>query len=127
MLAPALVRVLVIDPAAHSAQSLASSEPSVSTYRPASQSMHADASDAVEYLPTPHAVHVVAPLLLPASVIDPAAHAMHESTFDAAEYSPAAHSVHERAPAIVPVSVIEPAWHPSQRGGGQFAPWLSWR
>ena len=76
--------------------------------------MHAATSDAVEYLPAPHAVHVVAPSLLPVSVIDPAAHVMHESTSDAVEYSPAAHAIHERAPAVVPVSVIEPATHTLQ-------------
>ena len=47
-LAPALVRVLVIDPAAHAAQSLASSEPSDSAYRPAAQSVHAPTFDTVE-------------------------------------------------------------------------------
>ena len=51
MLAPASEPVFVIDPAAHSAQSLASSEPSDSTYRPAAQSIHAATLDAVEYLP----------------------------------------------------------------------------
>ena len=76
--------------------------------------MHAAMSDVVEYLPTLHAVHVVAPLLLPVSVIDPAPHVMHASTFEAVEYSPAAHAMHERAPAAVPVSVIEPATHTLQ-------------
>ena len=114
MLAPASEPVFVIDPAAHSAQSLASSEPSDSTYRPAAQSIHAATLDAVEYLPAPHAVHVVAPLLLPVFVIDPASHAVHASTFDAVEYSPAAHATHTLAPAAVPVLVIEPATHTLQ-------------
>ena len=76
--------------------------------------MHAAILDAVEYLPTAHAVHVVAPLLLPVSVIDPAAHLMHEATSDATEYSPASHAMHEMAPGLAPVSVIEPAKHTKQ-------------
>jgi hypothetical protein len=76
--------------------------------------MHPATLDAVEYLPTAHAVHVVAPVLLAVSVIDPAAHAMHEATFDATEYSPAAQAMHELAPAAVPVLVLEPATHTLQ-------------
>ena len=76
VLAPPLEPVFVSDPAAHSVQSLASSELSASTYLPASHSMHAvEMLDAVEYFPAAQAVHVVAPLLLPVSVIDPPAHA----------------------------------------------------
>ena len=114
MLAPALVPVFVIEPAGHSAQSLASSEPVVPLYLPASQSVHAATFDAVEYLPTAHAVHVVAPALVPASVIEPAAQPMHDATFDAVEYVPATHASHETAPAAVPVFVIEPATHTLQ-------------
>ena len=76
--------------------------------------MHVDMLDAVEYLPTPHGMHVVAPPLLPVSVIDPAAHLVHEATFDAVEYSPAGHSAHELAPTAAPVPVIEPAIHTLQ-------------
>ena len=113
-LAPALAPVFVSEPCGHRAQSLALFEPVVSLYRPAEQSMHAPTFDAVEYLPTAHAVHVVAPVPAPLSVIEPAAHAMHAATFDAVEYCPAAHALQELAPAAVPVSVIEPATHTLQ-------------
>ena len=76
--------------------------------------MHCATFDAVEYLPTAHAVHVVAPVLVPASVIEPAAQSVHDATFDAVEYLPAAHSSHVVAPALVPVLVIEPARHALQ-------------
>ena len=95
-------------------QSVGSSAPVVSLYRPAGQSVHADTFDAVEYLPTPHAVHVVAPAFVPVFVIEPAAHTMHAATPDAVEYSPAAHAMHELAPAAVPLLVIEPATHTLQ-------------
>ena len=115
VVAPAPAPSFVIDPAMHALQSLASFEPPVSTYLPASQSMHAvEMLDAVEYLPAAQTVHVVAPVLVPLSVIDPAAHVMHDSTFDAVEYSPAAHAMHELAPAAVPLLVIEPATHTLQ-------------
>jgi hypothetical protein len=81
-----LVPVLVIEPTAHAAQSLAKAEPVVSTYVPAAHSMHVAARlDAVEYLPTAHAVHIVAPVPAPLSVIEPAAQAVHSATFDAVE------------------------------------------
>ena len=95
-------------------QSISSSAPVVSLYRPVGQSVHADTFDAVEYLPTPHAVHVVAPVFVPVFVIEPTAHTMHAATSDAVEYSPAAHAMHELAPALVPVSVREPAKHTKQ-------------
>ena len=86
MLAPALVPEFVIEPAAHSAQLLARAEPVVSTYVPAPHSMHVAARlDAVEYFPTAHNVHVVAPVPAPLSVIDPAAQAVHCATSDAVE------------------------------------------
>ena len=110
MLAPSLAPVFVIDPAAHSAQSLAKAEPVVSTYLPATQPMHDVARlDVVEYCPTAQAVQVVAPVLLPLSVIEPAAQAVQDVTADAVEYSPAAHPSHEIAPGAVPLSVREPA------------------
>ena len=68
MLAP----VFVTEPAAHTTQSLASSEPVVSTYVPNAQSSQADTLDEVEYLPTAHVVHLIAPVLLPLSVTEPA-------------------------------------------------------
>ena len=86
MLAPTLVPKFVIEPAAHSAQLLAKAEPAVSTYVPAPHSMHVAARlDAVEYFPTAHNVHVVAPVPAPLSVIDPAAQAVQISTSDAVE------------------------------------------
>ena len=63
----------------------------------------------VEYCPTPHAVHALAPERFPVFVIEPAAHSVHDATFDAAEYCPATHFVHLTEPAPAPVSVIEPA------------------
>ena len=53
--------------------------------------MHAVTFDAVEYLPTAHTVHVLAPVPVPVFVIEPAAHSMHVESVDAAEYSPAGH------------------------------------
>ena len=114
MLAPVLVPVFVIEPAAHCAQSLTSFEPVVPLYVPGAQSVHAATFDAVEYLPTAHAVHVVAPVLVPASVIEPAAQSMHDGTFDFVEYLPSAHAVHALAPALVPVLVVEPDTHTLQ-------------
>ena len=114
MLAPVLVPVFVIEPAAHCAQSLGSFEPVVPLYVPGAQSVHAATFDAVEYLPTAHAVHVVAPVLVPASVIEPAAQSVHVESVDFFEYLPAAHSSHVVAPALVPVLVIEPARHALQ-------------
>ena len=70
--------------------------------------------DAVEYLPTAHAVQVVAPVPVPVFVIEPAAQSEHDATFDAIEYLPAAHAVHAVAPADEFVSVIEPATHTLQ-------------
>ena len=107
-LAPATEPLFVIEPASHTSQSLALSEPAVAAYWPASQSVHADTFDAVEYLPTPHAVHVVAPAFVPVFVIEPAAHTMHAATSDAVEYLPTAHAVQVLAPALAPVFVIEP-------------------
>ena len=114
MLAPLPVPVFVIEPAAHCAQSLTSFEPVVPLYVPGAQSVHAATFDAVEYLPTAHAVHVVAPVLAPASVIEPAAQSVHVESVDFFEYLPAAHASHVVAPALIPVLVIEPARHALQ-------------
>ena len=76
--------------------------------------MHEATFDAVEYLPTAHAVHVVPPVLVPASVIEPAAQSVHVESVDFFEYLPAAHSSHVVAPALMPVLVIEPARHALQ-------------
>ena len=76
--------------------------------------MHADTADAVEYRPTVHTEHVVAPVLEPVFVIEPAAQALHDESVDAAEYRPAAHGVQLVALAFMPVSVIEPATHSEQ-------------
>ena len=78
---------------------------------PATQSVHADAVDAVEYLPTAHAIQVLAPVPVPVFVIEPAAQLMHADSVDAVEYIPAAHGVQELAPAAVPVFVIDPLRH----------------
>jgi len=65
----------------------------------------------VEYWPTLHSPHVLAPEPLPVSVIEPALQAEQASTADAVEYSPATQAMHALAPAALPVSVREPAWH----------------
>jgi hypothetical protein len=114
MLAPSLAPVFVLEPAAHTTQSLAASEPIVPTYFPAVHSVHATTLDAAEYFPATHSVHSVAPGLVPLSVIEPAPHGVHDATFDALEYVPAAHAVHELAPAVTPVSVRDPAKHTLQ-------------
>ena len=76
--------------------------------------MHAATFDAVEYLPTAHVVHVVAPVLVPVFVIEPAAQSEHDGTFEAFEYLPASHAMQFVAPALAPVSVFEPATHTLQ-------------
>ena len=76
--------------------------------------MHAATFDAVEYLPTAHVVHVVAPVLVPVFVIEPAAQSEHDFTSEASEYLPASHFAHAVAPALVPLSVLEPATHTLQ-------------
>ena len=81
---------------------------------PASQAVHEATFDAVEYLPTVHAVHIVAPSAEPVFVIEPAAQVVHDATLDASEYVPAPHDVQLAAPVAAPVSVIEPAWQLSQ-------------
>ena len=82
---------------------------------PIPQLVHDAVFEAVEYLPAPHSVHELAPVLVPVFVIEPAPQAMHRATFDAVEYLPTAHAVHVVAPADEPVSVIEPAWHSEQK------------
>ena len=114
ILAPVSVPVFVIEPAGQSVQSLGLLEPVVPLYVPATQSVHVATFDAVEYLPTAHAVHVVAPVPVPASVIEPAAQSVHVDSVDFVEYLPAAHSSHVVAPALMPVLVIEPARHALQ-------------
>ena len=114
MLAPVPVRMFVIEPRGQTIQSLVLFEPVTSTYRPAAQLIHAATFDAIEYLPTAHAIHVVAPVLVPASVIDPAAQSEHDATLDFVEYLPAEHALHVVAPADEPLSVIEPAAHSEQ-------------
>ena len=76
--------------------------------------MHAATFDAVEYLPTAHTVHVVAPVLAPVSVMEPATQLLHDATFDLVENLPAAHAVHKLAPAAGPVLVVEPGTQSEQ-------------
>ena len=85
LLPPVREPVLVIEPKAHTTQSLAAAEPVVPTYVPAVQSVHAATLDAIEYFPTAHAVHTVAPLLVPLSVIEPAPHGVHDPMADSVE------------------------------------------
>ena len=76
--------------------------------------MHSSTFEAVEYLPTAHAVHAVAPDKDPLFVIEPAAQSKHDATFEAVEYLPASHLSHLIAPAPVPVFVTDPAAHSEQ-------------
>ena len=71
--------------------------------------MHESKADDVEYSPTPHSAHRLAPVLEPVLVIDPASQVVHDATFDPLEYVPAVHAMHELAPASVPVLVRDPA------------------
>jgi hypothetical protein len=114
VVAPVLASSFVIEPAAHTTQSLAVSEPVVPIYFPAVHSVHAATLDAVEYFPVTHSVHSVAPGLAPLLVIEPAPHGVHAATFDPLEYVPAAHAMHELAPTTVPKLVRDPAKHTLQ-------------
>ena len=71
-------------------------------------------ADAVEYLPAPHSVHELAPVLAPVLVIDPAWHVAHTAALDAVEYLPASHSVQLIAPELAAVLVMDPAKHGRQ-------------
>ena len=114
VVAPVLASSFVIEPAAHTSQSLAAPEPIAPTYFPAVHSVQAATLDVVEYFPATHSVHSVAPGLAPVSVIEPAPHGVHAATFDALEYVPAVHAIHELAPTAVPMSVRDPAKHTLQ-------------
>ena len=114
VVAPGLLPVFVLEPAAQSMQLPGAEEPAVATYLPAVQSEHEVTLDFVEYLPGAHCVQVVAPVSMPALVIEPASQSLHSLTFDVAEYLPAAHAKHPFAPAAEPVSVIDPAAHSGQ-------------
>ena len=123
--APALVPMSVIDPAAHSAQSSILVDPLPATYLPAPQLIHDESVGAAEYLPAAHAVHVVAPAASAVFVIAPAAQSAHDATAEVVEYLPALHSVHVVAPALVPVFVIEPApqsVHEASLGSIEYVP-----
>ena len=109
ILAPTLAPVFVSEPGGHRAQSIASFEPVVPTYRPAGQLIHVTKFEAVEYWPTAHFVHVVAPVPCAWFVIEPAAHTVHEESVDIVEYMPTGHAMHAFAPATEPESVIDPA------------------
>ena len=100
-------------------------KPSLAPYSPGAQFAHAATFERIEYLPSAQAVHVVAPVLVPAFVIEPAAQVMQwfepsfpmyfaagqllqACMFERVEYLPAAHAVHVVAPAPVPLFVIDP-------------------
>jgi hypothetical protein len=121
VLAPASDPVFVIEPAGHGLQLPSALEPASAANFPTSHAMH-DMLDAVEYLPTAHAVHVVAPESVSLFVIDPAAHALHAATLELVEYRPASHAVHVAAPAAPPAFVIEPA----KQGRQKDWPVLDW-
>ena len=83
-------------------------DPSLAAYLPFGHDVHALTFDSLEYLPTAHAVQMLAPVLVPVFVIEPAAHcaqslawfeplvllyvpgaqSVHAATFDASEYLP---------------------------------------
>ena len=104
----------VIDPAGQALQLISLPEPSAPLYLPASQRVQAATFEAVEYLPTAHIVHAVAPLATPVLVIEPAAQSAHNESVESTENLPAAQSVQLVAPGAVPVFVIEPAWQSKQ-------------
>ncbi len=79
-----------------------------------SQSVQDAVVEAVEYFPTAHSVHELAPAMAPVFVIEPAVHVVHDATFDAVEYLPAEHVAHAVAPELVPVFVIDPGMHTLQ-------------
>jgi hypothetical protein len=85
VVAPVLSSSFVIEPAAHTAQSIAAPEPVVPTYFPAVHSVHAATLDAVEYFPATHSVHSVAPELVPLLVIEPASHAAQATSVEFTE------------------------------------------
>ena len=72
--------------------------------------MHASIFDSLEYLPTAHAVQMLAPVLVPVFVIEPALQARHDEALEFVEYCPAAQGMHAAAFAAAPVSVIDPGW-----------------
>jgi hypothetical protein len=84
-------------------------------FDPLSHLLHSLAVEFVEYWPTLHSPHVLAPEPLPVSVIEPAAQSLHLSSAELLEYWPAAHASHTFAPTAGPVLVIDPAWHVWQK------------
>jgi hypothetical protein len=77
--------------------------------------MHPSAAELlVEYLPMPHWVHELAPVLAPVLVIDPAWHMEHTAALETVEYLPAPHSVQVFAPELAAVLVMDPAKHGRQ-------------
>ena len=52
------------------------------------------AAGAVEYLPTLHSAHELAPSFVPVFVTEPAPHSMHAAAFDVVEYLPAGQATH---------------------------------
>ena len=102
----------MIEPAAHLLQSAALLEPVVPMYVPASQSVQAATFDAVEYLPTAHSVHVVAPVPVPVLVIEPAAQSVHDvAMFELIEYLPAMHAVQGHSVEALLQNPLPQAWH----------------
>ena len=71
---------------------------------PAAHSVHDATSDAAEYLPAPHAVHVVAPASAPVSVIEPAWHPSQYVRPALVVYIPAAHLMHACSASDPPVT-----------------------
>jgi hypothetical protein len=80
-------------------------------YDPLKHLLHSLAVAFVEYRPTLHSPHVLAPVSLPLSVIEPAAHSLHLSSAELLVYCPGEHAVQADAPTAGPVLVMDPAWH----------------
>ena len=76
-------------PASHAKQSAC---PAVDWYSPAVQSLHASTADTVEYRPTLHSLHELAPSLMPVFVIEPASHGSHDVLPVRSAYLPAPQS-----------------------------------
>ena len=106
--------MFVLEPAAQGLQSLGASEAFSSAYLPRPQAVQNESVGRIEYLPTAHAVHKVAPAAGPLFVIDPGGHLLHDAMLDAFEYVPGAQAAQETAAGLMPVLVIDPGWQLSQ-------------
>ena len=100
VVAPVPASVFVIEPTAHTMQSLAASEPVVPTYLPAVHSVHVAIPKAAEYLPIAHTMQSEAALEPVVATYFPAPHAMQSARASdpmAPVYLPAGHGMQSAA------------------------------